>query len=127
MTSRRTDTGSHAVRSSQIHRASSREAALWGIQFVYYARRMGFVKIGYTASMAERVRHLRITWTDLLAVEYGDMALEKARHEQFAASRVTGEGLGREHYRLTPDLAEHIETLRQSMLEWRLGVSLDIR
>lgn len=72
---------------------------------VYYIRRNGLIKIGYTTRFAQRMRRLRPD--DLLAVEPGNLPLETGRHHQFAAFRVP-HSEGREWYAPEPELLKHI-------------------
>ena len=93
------------------------ERALYGLEMVYYVRHLGHVKIGHTTSIMMRLRTLRVKPTDLLAWEPGGAALERKRHEEFAASNVRGDGLGREHFAATPDLMGHIAHVRAHMVQ----------
>jgi hypothetical protein len=83
---------------------------------VYYLHHRGYVKIGYTSTIVARLRSLRAKRTDLIGWEPGDRALERQRHEQFAHARAEGDGLGIEHYAMTPDLAAHLEQIRADMI-----------
>lgn len=67
---------------------------------VYYAldatRRTQYLKIGYSTNLRGRILGLREISASgqspiVLAVEEGDLALERERHEQFAAVRSHGE------------------------------------
>ena len=69
---------------------------------VYYIRRGGLIKIGYTARFVNRMRALAPD--ELLAVEPGNLRLEAGRHQQFAAFRVEG----REWFAPEPELLAHI-------------------
>ena len=51
-----------------------------------------------------------------MSLDIEEAQLPAIRHDQFAASRVEGPGLGREHYRLTPELAEHLDAGREAMV-----------
>jgi hypothetical protein len=77
--------GLTAPGSSQVHRK-----ARTGLEsVVYYVRlKHGPIKIGYTTSVSGRVRGLRLTMPNVLAVEPDGRAKEKFRHEQFAALRI---------------------------------------
>ena len=92
------------------------EHELRGLHMVYYLRHRGYVKIGYTSTIVARLRSLHAQRTDLIAWEPGDRDLERQRHEQFAHARVSGPGLGVEHYELTPDLMAHTEQVRADMI-----------
>jgi hypothetical protein len=59
------------------------------------------LKIGYSADVKRRMRAYP-PGSKLLAVEPGDLELERQRHQQFAGSRTDG----REWFRPTPDLME---------------------
>jgi len=76
------------------------------VDVVYYLRYEDRVKIGTTSQPRRRLQTL---WHDqLLAFERGDRAVERRRHEQFAAER-----FGRtEWFRLSAELAEHVDALR---------------
>lgn len=92
------------------------EHDLRGLEMVYYLHHKGHVKIGYTSTIVARLRSLRAKRTDLIGWEPADRDLERQRHEQFAHARVTGPGLGIEHYAMTPDLAAHVEQIRADMI-----------
>lgn len=79
-----------------------------GVDIVYYVRRNGLVKIGYTSNIDQRKGQLRAHWTDVAAFEYGGRDLEQLRHQQFAHLRAEGDELGVEHYHEGPDLTEHM-------------------
>lgn len=74
--------------------------------FVYYLRVGERIKVGYSADVKRRMRQYPPT-SQLLAVEPGDLALERSRHQQFAGSRADG----REWFHPTVDLLEHVEQL----------------
>jgi hypothetical protein len=76
---------------------------------IYYLRRDGLIKIGYTAKFADRMRKLRPD--ELLAVEPGNIPLETGRHLQFAEHRVLDGADGREWYQPARELLEHIDRL----------------
>lgn len=71
---------------------------------VYYVRRDGLVKIGTTRQL--RTRLSAIKPDALLAAEPGGRAVERARHEQFAADRISSEW-----FRMSDALAAHIGQL----------------
>lgn len=77
-------------------------------EVVYYIRREGLIKIGWTRNLAARMRRLRPD--ELLAVEPGNLPLETGRHRQFAAHRAAHAG-GREWYLPSPELLDHITRL----------------
>jgi hypothetical protein len=77
---------------------------------VYYIRRSGLIKIGFTTRFVSRMRRLRPD--ELLAVEPGNLALELGRHRQFAAFRVPHDD-GREWFAPEPELLEHIAGMTQ--------------
>lgn len=87
------------------------EDSLWRLDLVYYVRRKGAVKIGYTNSLAARLRKLGCGWPDVIAVEFGDRTLERQRHGQFAELRIQGEGFGVEHYREAEPLVAHMDDI----------------
>lgn len=59
---------------------------------VYYIRRDGLIKIGWTGNLKSRMRKLRPD--ELLAVEPGCLHLETGRHHQFGAHRLPNDGNG---------------------------------
>lgn len=73
--------------------------------FVYYLRRDGLIKIGWTGDLKTRMRALRPD--ELLAVEPGCIHIETGRHHQFAAIRVR-EVEGVEWFAPEPELLGHI-------------------
>jgi hypothetical protein len=75
--------------------------------YVYYARDGGELKIGHSRNPWSRVNEMRTARPSivLLAVEAGDRALERERHEQFAHCRITR---GREWFRLTAEIEAHL-------------------
>ncbi len=84
------------------------------LDVVYYVRQGERVKIGTTANPRQRygaVRH-----EEVLAFERGDRRLERRRHEQFAAGRFAGS----EWFRLTPELAAHIDVVARGCDPWDL-------
>lgn len=73
---------------------------------VYYARIGDYIKIGYSARLKNRLKTLRID--ELLAVEPGDPALERLRHQRFDAERIDKR---RENFRPSERLTAHIADL----------------
>ena len=71
---------------------------------VYFIRLGGLIKIGFTTSLAMRLRDL--PYEELLGIVPGTMRDEKALHQQFAHLRRTGEW-----FEMAPDLLEHIEAV----------------
>jgi hypothetical protein len=90
---------------------------LRGINVVYYVRDGGLVKIGTTRDLANRMRKLRLPLTCLLALEPGDIELERLRHAEFSAVRATRDEApnAREWYIPAPELLDHINVLRRGM------------
>lgn len=72
---------------------------------VYYVRIGDHIKIGYTINMLARLSSLRIDEPALLATEPGGRELERQRHNQFKAERVSK----REDFHTSPRLLEHID------------------
>jgi hypothetical protein len=91
----------------------SKRWATKDIEVVYYVRRLEHVKIGTTSDLTQRLRHLGVKVEDVLAFEFGSYGLETMRHRQFA--HLLEPSLGREHFRLGPDLMQHIVELRKSL------------
>lgn len=91
-----------AARESE--QATAREAAK-GTQpgWVYYVRVGDRVKIGYSADVKRRMRAYP-PGSHLLAAHPGTAQLETEMHQRFAGSRAAG----REWFRETADLTEHI-------------------
>lgn len=71
--------------------------------WIYYVRVGDRVKIGYSADVKRRMRAYPPD-SHLLAVHPGTRQLETEMHQRFAGSRAAG----REWFRETPDLAEHV-------------------
>lgn len=71
---------------------------------VYYFRVGNRIKIGYTQSLHHRVRSLMPE--EVIGWESGNVALERRRHRQFAAYRVT-----REWFEDCEAIRDHIATL----------------
>jgi hypothetical protein len=74
---------------------------------VYYVRSGGYIKIGWTGSLAGRMKAYPPD-SVLLATEPGTRADETRRHQQFAVHRTHG----REWYALTADLMRHIDRVK---------------
>lgn len=72
---------------------------------VYYVRVGDHVKIGYTSNLGNRMK--AYPTGRLLATEPGGLTEERKRHEQFAHAL----DVGREWFRITPDLMAHIKDL----------------
>jgi len=92
---------------------TDRQATL-GVEVVYYLRLLdGNIKIGTSTRALERIaKHKRTTgFQEVLAVEFGGQALERARHEQFAAFRTSRA----EHFAPERPLLDHIESIRQQL------------
>lgn len=78
---------------------------------VYYlAMSPNTVKIGTTGDIKGRMRGLRTDIQYVLAVEPGDHTVEHQRHKEFSSDRIGR----REDFRVSPELQQHIEQLRQS-------------
>lgn len=71
---------------------------------VYYLRVGGYIKIGWTADLAKRMRAYAPD-TILLATQPGTRKDEQRLHKIFAAHRTHG----REWYAMTPSVMHHIE------------------
>lgn len=85
---------------------SGHERRKYEPKVVYY---LGFgdrVKIGSTADLPTRLGH--IPHDEVLAVEPGDVALERQRHNEFAKLHIRGEW-----YEAQPVLLEHAARIRQ--------------
>jgi hypothetical protein len=96
--------------------AKSPASTVWAIKdvpVVYYVMRLGHVKIGTTRNIVTRLRKLGVKREDVLAVEFASYGTETMRHRQFA--HLLEPSLGREHFRLEPDLMDHIVSLRKSL------------
>lgn len=89
-------------RESREHVRGNREPPV-----VYYVRIGGYIKIGYTTRLRNRLATLRID--ELLAAEPGGSELERQRHREFTAERID---LKRENFRPSPALEAHIAELR---------------
>lgn len=70
---------------------------------VYYLRVGGFIKIGWTSNLQNRMKSYAPD-TTLLATEPGKRALETRRHRAFSVHRTHG----REWYAMVPPLMDHI-------------------
>lgn len=79
------------------------------MQTVYYLRISDVVKIGYTTRLDQRLLAYP-PFAELLATEPGDQTLERERHWQFRADLMSG----REWFRYSPALQQHIDSLRGS-------------
>jgi len=74
------------------------------VDVVYYIRFRDRIKIGTTGNLRQRMRTL---WHDeVVALERGGRGRERARHAQFAPSRIGGEW-----FEISPALTEHVERL----------------
>lgn len=76
---------------------------------VYYLRRNGLIKIGWTGNIKARMRALRPD--ELLAAEPGCMHIETGRHHQFGEHRLPNTGDGDEWFQPAPELLDHIEQM----------------
>jgi len=76
---------------------------------VYYLRFSDRVKIGFTTDLS--VRAPQIPHDEVVAAEPGSFALERQRHEEFTAERLTERG---EWFTLTPRLAFHMANVRDA-------------
>lgn len=76
------------------------------LSVVYYLRFRDRVKIGTTSDLRHRL--IAIPHDEIMALEPGDMSLERSRHQQFAAHRVHGEW-----FRLADPLVEHMRQLKR--------------
>jgi hypothetical protein len=74
--------------------------------FVYYIQIGERLKIGYSVDVKQRMRAYP-PGSRLLAVEPGDRAIERRRHQQFVGSLTDG----REWFRPTPDIMELVQEL----------------
>lgn len=82
---------------------------------VYYVRRQGLVKIGWSSDLRKRLSKLHVRPADLLAVQCGERSDEADMHCRFSHLRVTGDDLGREHFRLADELLDHVNGLRRGL------------
>lgn len=79
------------------------------VNVVYYLGYEDRIKIGTTANPRQRFSAI---WHDeLLALERGDRATERRRHEQFAAERFAGT----EWFRRSPELLAHVAFLAEGV------------
>jgi hypothetical protein len=76
---------------------------------VYYLRRNGLIKIGWSGDLTRRMRDLQPD--ELLAVEPGCLHIETGRHHQFAEHRLPNDGNGDEWFSPEPELLDHIEQM----------------
>lgn len=77
---------------------------------VYYVRSGEWIKIGFTTRLRSRMSELRARPGDLLAVEPGGPELERERHRQFTAERVSKR---REDFSRSERLEAHMEELKR--------------
>lgn len=77
---------------------------------VYYLKIGAHIKIGFTTNMPNRM-HSYPPGTEILAVEYGDLSLERKRHRDFADLRAAG----REWYRPESRLLDHINQVAENL------------
>lgn len=90
--------------------AAARKAELAASATVYYVRLDDErIKIGYTGQLRSRLAALRAHPSALLAAEPGGREVEKARHEQFGAERITRK---LEEFHPSPRLLEWIASVR---------------
>lgn len=87
---------------------STRRADKTAGPVVYYIRRGHLIKIGTTTNMHDRMHALMPD--EILAIEPGDRAVEKARHKEFAGLRTSRLG---EYFYPGPILQAHIARLRR--------------
>lgn len=81
-------------------------ASYWHPSVIYYLRFRDLVKIGITRKIGQRIR--AIPNEGLLAVEFGGIDEERARHQQFTQLRRTGEW-----FDFSEELAMHIVEVRE--------------
>jgi len=74
--------------------------------FVYYVRFSDRIKIGHSVNVRSRLDAL--PHDEVLALEPGPLDLERMRHHQFEAHRITRNG---EWFRVHPELLAHTEML----------------
>lgn len=77
------------------------------VDVVYYIRFKDRMKIGTTSNLRQRMS--RLWHEELLAIEPGGRARERARHSQFGAQRLESS----EWFSLSPELLAHVDTLRR--------------
>jgi hypothetical protein len=92
----------HADEQAKRHNAPERRS------IVYYIRRGQLIKIGTTTNPASRFKSLMPD--EILAFEPGHVDVERARHQQFHASRVARKS---EYFHWTDELATHVAVLRK--------------
>lgn len=89
------------------------------VPLVYCIRRTDdIVKIGHTTDLIPRLRKLQATAADVLCVIRGGREQEAVIHFVFRESRVTlpdYKHANTEHFRLTPELSEWINSCRAEM------------
>jgi hypothetical protein len=85
------------------------------VDVVYYIRFGERMKIGTTSNLRQRMS--RLWHEELVALERGGRARERARHAQFASRRLGTS----EWFELGPELSAHVETLRAGVADpWDL-------
>lgn len=98
-------------RAQEQERRDSRQkvrAANERISVVYYIKFGNRIKIGTTRNLRQRMSNLM--HDAIMAIEPGDMKLERKRHEQFAALLAAG----REWFSPAPDILAHITITRET-------------
>lgn len=85
-----------------------RKSATAGTELVYYLRVGDKVKIGYTSDLRQRMNSYPPD-SELLAVEPGDLLLERARHAQFARHL----RIGREWFEPASEIMAHVAKVRE--------------
>lgn len=86
---------------------------------VYYVRNQQRIKIGTTAFLAHRLNCL--TYDEILAIEPGDVGLEKLRHQQFAAERTSRRG---EWFAMSDALLSQIEAIKAHNAEFQSRIPI---
>lgn len=81
-------------------------------EVVYFVRRHGLIKIGYSSRLRDRLTRLKAQPSDLLVITPGGYMREQELHQRFKHLRVTGPGLGCEHYHPAHELMACINELR---------------
>lgn len=94
------------ARQRQEQEAITRKQLGGHLGFVYYLEVGERIKVGFSADLKRRMRQYP-PGSRLLAIEPGDYDVELRRHRQFVGSKTEG----REWFRPTSDLLEHIATL----------------
>jgi predicted XRE-type DNA-binding protein len=84
---------------------------------IYYVRHLetGLIKIGYSAAVLIRLKQLEAYCgaVELLGAHEGNLAKEKAMHQQFAHARSRGVLGGKEWFNPTGDLTDYIKANTQ--------------